>query len=304
MFTPSKRVCTTMGAQGVVPLTTPSTTSTTTPAATSSMQGDFMHTLTPNLVKLRDIDMRMAMKIAGFAGMTVRDSRGNILPDIWCKYADISQEVGKLIQDDDIRRILLDQIKQELEAKKELLIEVEDKHVIAQWIVNFSLAWEEEYRKKVESGWDISQQILTVMHETVNEVRHILDETVIPLRYIEDRIAKICEQEGLVSDDETAVRFLFRNPYTSPSLCLIAGKIMQKKIVCNRGGAYSAKVQRNDITMEVDRSIQSLCNLVEESYMGGTAIFNDCKKLIDSENFENWIKDHRHSLKTVLPREN
>ena len=268
-------------------------------STSTTMAGGWVHTLTPTRQQIRELDMGVAIKIAGYAGMTVRDARGNIMPDIWVKYNNMDQQVGQLLETDDVRRILLDQIRQELAAKKDILMETEEKEVVCTWIINYAKAWEDEFRKKIAVGWDISQQIITAMHETVNEIRHLLDETELALDLIQARIDAVLAPHSLVTSDEALVRFLFRNPFTSPILTLVAGKILQKKIVCNRVGAYSAKQQRNDVTQETDKAISQFIAQVEAYEAGDNSAFVRCQNLIKSANFGYWIQDHKHVIEEL-----
>jgi hypothetical protein len=45
---------------------------------------------------------------------------------------------------------------------------------------------------------------------------------------------------------------------TNYQLCRLASKLLQKKEVCNKSGAYSSKVQRNDVQQQVDDAIVTL----------------------------------------------
>ena len=42
--------------------------------------------------------------------------------------------------------------------------------------------------------------------------------------------------------EEAQVRFFFRHPEISDIMCRLAGKLLQKKEVCNRSGNYSSKI--------------------------------------------------------------
>ena len=54
------------------------------------------------------------------------------------------------------------------------------------------------------------------------------------------------------------VRLLFRSetvPDLRERLCLIAGKLLQKKEVCNKAGAYASKQQRSDVNQEYNNVV-------------------------------------------------
>ena len=67
--------------------------------------------------------------------------------------------------------------------------------------------------------------------------------------------------------DNAVIRFLFRNEYFGMHMRRVAGKLLKKQEVCNKPGAYSAKVQRNDITQEVNEALDQFCRVLQEDVM-------------------------------------
>jgi hypothetical protein len=68
----------------------------------------------------------------------------------------------------------------------------------------------------------------------------------------------------------------------------IAGRLLQKKEVCNRAGTYSAKQQRHDITQEKDAAVKGLyCAIRDEEPR-----FRRCLRLVRSRRFNRYITDH------------
>lgn len=56
------------------------------------------------------------------------------------------------------------------------------------------------------------------------------------------------------------VRMLFRQdviPNMREQLCVLAGKMLQKKEVCNKAGAYSSMRQRSDVMDELGKRVRS-----------------------------------------------
>ena len=252
--------------------------------------------------EMRELDMSIALSIAGFAGMDTRDRQGNIISEIWTKCNDTDTAAAKLLDYSDMRSMLKTQLNNHLEARKELLLESDSHDVVAQWIFNFSEAWEKEYRKRWSHGWDISQRIVTCMEEALYEVQEILDEAypvdIRPTNVL-NHIEAILQahetdfQQKLFKDAYRAyVRLWFRNKHTGPMLAHIAGKKLQKQIVCNRSGAYSAKVQRNDVQQEVDSAVDVLYHAVmnedprfDKFHTLLTQMYTDTSQL-------KWIVDH------------
>ena len=250
--------------------------------------------------QMRLLDTRIALSVAGFAGLPTRDRHGNISTDIWTKYN--VESVAKLLDIEHMRRLMTEQLTNHLEARKDLLLEAPDQTTVVQWIFGFTKAWEKAYREDVEQ-WDIAQMILTTMEETICEVKEVFDHTeYLPLDETIQRIGEILRmnQEEAMSEHElfddsysATIRFLFRNKYTGPPLIRIAGKKLQKQLVCNRSGAYSARVQRNDVTQEKDDAITALVDLALEQ----NVIFQQCSELIaemqSTEGARKWLIDHK-----------
>ena len=67
--------------------------------------------------------------------------------------------------------------------------------------------------------------------------------------------------------DNAVIRFLFRNDFFGMHMRRVAGKLLKKLEVCNKPGAYSAKVQRNDITQEVNAALDQFCRVLQEDVM-------------------------------------
>lgn len=88
--------------------------------------------------------------------------------------------------------------------------------------------------------------------------------------------------------DNAVIRFLFRNEYFGMHMRRVAGKLLKKQEVCNKPGAYSAKVQRNDITQEVNEALDQFCRVLQEDVM------QECmQKTTDDEFLLNMCFDHR-----------
>ena len=88
--------------------------------------------------------------------------------------------------------------------------------------------------------------------------------------------------------DNAVIRFLFRNEYFGMHMRRVAGKLLKKQEVCNKPGAYSAKVQRNDITQEVNEALDQFCRVLQEDVM------RECmQKTTDDEFLLNMCFDHR-----------
>lgn len=254
--------------------------------------------------EIRELDMNIALSIAGFSGMPTRDRHGNIVGEIWTKCNDIDSAAAKLLDYTDMRTMLKEQLRNHLEARKDLLLASDSHDIVAKWIFNFSEAWEKEYQNRTHHGWDISQVIFTAMEEAMYEVKEILNE-VYPVSARPDQVQATIQSiidakphHSIYQDAYHAtVRLFFRNKFTGPMMIHIAGKKLQKQIVCNRSGAYSARVQRNDVQQEVDSAVDNLYHAVMDDHV----LFRQFAELVQemlhkSTSFDKndlkWILDH------------
>lgn len=262
--------------------------------ATASLPHDFLHE--PSGEELRRIDLDIATRIAGFAGMQTRDSRGNLSPEVWAQHSD-RHKLGQLLDSETLKNLLVEQLRAQLDAQKELLKEVKGQIVI-DFIMQYKKQWEDQYRLELDRNYDIAQRILSCMEDTVHELSPELSGSVIDPTLLRQyiRAARAQHPDTSLLEDDACVRFYFRNPHTSALFCRAAGKLLQKKEVCNKAGGYSAKQQRNDITQESDNALFALMNALRNPHDQRVQL---CQELAASAALPAWIRDHK--LAQVLP---
>ena len=141
------------------------------------------------------------------------------------------------------------------------------------------------------------------MHDGFYEVRMLLEETVLSPSFLQKNIRAVIEANDanddpytLLSLEEAIVRIYFRHPAIAGIMRRVAGKILQKKEVCNRAGIYSARVQRNDITEECSKAILDLEELLEFQTPDLIEMMQD---LQDPNTLMYYIVDHRGSTPTA-----
>ena len=231
---------------------------------------------------MKDKDLRIALRIAGYAGLPTRDRHGNVVPDVWTQHGATEEVSTQLLDVSAVRGMLQEQLKAHMEARKEMLLDLDDPAVVAKWVIDFSTKWEQEYREKVKKKWDIAQTILTAMADTMNEVAEVFDATSegVTMQFMRDEVRKLygkpdTDQYNLYkAQDDALVRALFRSDHVGPMLARIAGKILQKSLVCNKAGMYSARVQRNDVTRERDDAIEAFV----QAHFDNSPIFKSLQK--------------------------
>ena len=115
---------------------------------------------------------QVALAIGAIGGVQTRDRRGNVCDTLWVKYSEQSV-VGMLLETNDIRKILLEQIQDQLKARRDLIQEVEQNEIVCQWLMAFTQSWEAEYSKQIVARFDIGQMILSTMSEAYFEVARL-----------------------------------------------------------------------------------------------------------------------------------
>lgn len=248
---------------------------------------------------IKERDMRLALRIAGIAGITTRDRHGNVVAEVWTQYGTGESANLQLLDISSVRNLLTQQLKVHLEAKRDVLLDLDDPGIVAQWILDFSREWEKKYEKRVNQEWDMSQRILTAMEETLCEVREIFDSLYCGLSYeymtqrIEDVYSKSNaeQQEQLYTDNRDAlIRAMFRSEHVGPMMVNLAGKMLQKRLVCNKAGMYSARVQRNDVTREKDKAVEAII----AAHFDDSPLFQKCKEMEfdNPDKLRTLCKDH------------
>ena len=206
---------------------------------------------------LKQTDFNVAVGIAAHANQKLRDKLDNIVTEIWTRNSsDADTATGQLTSHEDIQTYMRDMLKEHVESNKTLLLKC-DNDTLCTWILKFVTSWEQQY-KETPNKFDISENILSVMRETVQLVTpHMLDTDFDVLKLEKMYGAEIKENRRvlpLLARDNAVVRVYFRHPAVARYMVLIAGKLLQKR-ECNRNGSYCSTKQRQDVARELDRVV-------------------------------------------------
>jgi hypothetical protein len=88
------------------------------------------------LEKIKRMDMRVAVDIAGLPNMPVRDGNGNLLPSVWTRQSVSNEyENATLLTRDALARQLQTFIDTGVQANLEILHKVEDPAKFVDWVV-------------------------------------------------------------------------------------------------------------------------------------------------------------------------
>jgi len=259
-------------------------------SVTLAMSASLSPATVTTLNEMKKLDFDIAMIVAGYAGIPTRDRLGNIHEDVWTQYSDDST-LGRLVEPGDVRKLLLAQIQQQLDAKKELLAELETNDLVCKWVIKYTTAWETAYSKEVKRKYDVGGKISAAMHEALHEVLTIVEISMFPPTDIYQALHSAKSRNGdlpLLEGEAALVRFLFRNEFTRHYMSRIAGKILQKREVCNKAGSYSVRQQRHDITQEKDCAVKAFLYAID----GGDERLAQCAELLEGPDADKFFADH------------
>lgn len=249
-------------------------------------QHDLAHEILLHLNQTKRVDMKISVDITGIANCAVRDGNGNLLPFVWTRQSVCNEfENATLLTRDALQKHLQNFIDAGVKENLEILQKVNDPALLVDWVVRTAEYWEKRYAEKRNEKYDISQTVLSAMFEVVFEtVWPLLSEecdfstvteqlrqqmealnTNAPVNPYHRHILKhlsasaSLEERSLESffwlhrGHNAVVRLLFRTscvPDLREHLCLLAGKLLQKKEVCNKAGTYASHRQRSDVIQE------------------------------------------------------
>ena len=213
--------------------------------------------------QLKNRDRKIAVSIAAFAAVKLKDANGNIHSEIWEPYIrDPEKQCGNLMNQSSIEVFMKSMLQQQIEKNTPVLLECSNHDAICKWIVEYAGQWETAYRQLDDKAYDISVTVLSVMSEAVAHMSRHFKGRALDENRIRAKFAAVLhgEHDGVIDSDasqylpvdEAVTRFYFRSKPCAEHMIMIAGKMWQKREVCNRGGSYSTKVQRNDITRQLD----------------------------------------------------
>ena len=142
--------------------------------------------------QLKNCDRKIAVSIAAFAAVKLKDANGNINVEIWEPYiVDPEKQCGNLMNQNSIETFMKSMLQQQIEKNMPVLMECSNHDTICEWIVNYAGQWEKAYRQPTEKSYDISVTVLSVMSEAVAHMsRHFQDRTLDEKR-IRSRFAEV-----------------------------------------------------------------------------------------------------------------
>ena len=249
-------------------------------------QHDLAHEILLHLNQTKRVDMKISVDITGIANCAVRDGNGNLLPFVWTRQSVCNEfENATLLTRDALQKHLQNFIDAGVKENLEILQKVNDPALLVDWVVRTAEYWEKRYAEKRNEKYDISQTVLSAMFEVVfDTVWPLLNEQCsfesvtnalhANMKSLENNTgvneyhkhilrqlsASVTPEERSLESffwmhrgHNALVRLLFRTtsvPHLREHLCLLAGKLLQKKEVCNKAGTYASHRQRSDVIQE------------------------------------------------------
>jgi hypothetical protein len=239
-----------------------------------------------HLNQIKRIDMKVSIDITGIANCVVRDGNRNLLQFVWTRQSVCNEfENATLLTREALQKHLQNFIDAGVKENLEILQKVNDLALLVDWVVRTAEYWEKRYAEKRNEKYDISQTVLSAMFEVVfDTVWPLLNEQCsfesvtnalqTNMKSLENNTgvneyhkhilrqlsASVTPEERSLESffwmhrgHNALVRLLFRTtsvPHLREHLCLLAGKLLQKKEVCNKAGTYASHRQRIDVIQE------------------------------------------------------
>jgi hypothetical protein len=234
-----------------------------------------MPTITDTSALWRFVDLELALSIASGAGIPTHDTLGNISAHVWTRRTNVTNDASHthLVATQDIRRLLLEQIKTQLENHKTSILEADDAGPVVRWIFNYAKKWQELYYAKIQEKYAISQQILAVMQETYELTKpfmcDIVGEDVFRsfTEHVKITIATLkTNRENTLHDTTAPCIALFRHTVTGPALVRVACKLMAKRLMCDKPGVYASVYQRSDAEQQLHDSLAHFIESMQDCH--------------------------------------
>lgn len=252
-------------------------------------EADLAHEVLLRLNQSKRIDMKISVDITGIANCPVRDSAGNLLPFVWTRQSVCNEfDNATLLTREALQRHLQNFIDAGVKENQDLLQKVNDPALLVDWVVRTAEYWEKRYAEKRNEKYDISQTVFSAMYEVVFETVWPLLTCEYDFQAVNNKLqqqmkslsanttlsktsnkyhAHILEHISSCTSEQEKdlesffwmhrghnglVRLLFRSsvPDLREHLCMLAGKLLQKKEVCNKAGTYASHRQRSDVLQE------------------------------------------------------
>jgi hypothetical protein len=251
-----------------------------------------MAKLMQRLSALKRLDMNTSADVAALANMRVRDNNGNLLPAVWTRRSvNNEHDNATLLTRDALQKHLQTFLDKNIETNSAMLVKLADPALLVDWVVKTAELWEHRYALKRDEKYDISHGIESAMSEAVLEhalpflkhhqrfadVEQQLQRNMqrlredpasnkwarLLLRHISQERASTADQADeiffwLHRGNHALTRLLFRLESSSElrdRLCLLAGKLLQKKETCERQGVYASQRQRSDIVQLYNNTV-------------------------------------------------
>lgn len=295
---------------------------TRTHMASTDTAGDLEHEVLLRLNQSKRMDMKTSVDITGIANCPVRDSNGNLLPFVWTRQSVCNEfDNATLLTREALQKHLQNFIDAGVKENQELLQKVNDPALLVDWVVRTAEYWEKRYAEKRNEKYDISQTVFSAMFEVVFEtvwpllqseynftkITSLLQEKTESLGSVNNRFhayimrqvsasasAKERDLESyfwLHRGHNALVRLLFRSsvPNLREHLCMLAGKLLQKKEVCNKAGTYASHRQRSDVLQEwcnCRRDFQIWCE------QNALAVFEGLQQALTQDDWIFLLIDH------------
>lgn len=302
--------------------------------ATRTGESNNNNELLMRLNQTKRLDIKTSVEIAGIANCSVRDLNGNLLPFVWTRQSVCNEfDNATLLTREALQKHLQTFIEAGVKENIELLQKVNDPALLVDWVVRTAEHWEMRYAEKRNEKYDISPQVMSAMFEIVfdtawplmleslelDQYQALLHSKLEELaekpesnkyhqqllQYISEHATKDERKLGsffwLHRGSNALVRLLFRTDCVSglrEHLCMLAGKMLQKKEVCNKAGAYASHRQRSDVLQEWYYAVRDFRTWIDSQSRDISAAL---QRVFEREEWVFLVIDHTAVPLTLMP---
>lgn len=221
--------------------------------------------------RLHLVDQQVALDIASMAALPSHDALHNVLPAVWGNTLALTAEKDRLLDANDIRKLLIGQINKHIEKRQSDLLDGDETETLITWVTQFTMTWEGIYRQERNEQSDIGQQIFSAMQEAVFQVMswlrdnydNDLSEVLSRLRLRIDENKVAIATIGFATPDHTLVRVMFRSPAYTQAMCRLAAKLLQRR-QAGRSGVVSSTKQLNSLNQQLEYAKRECLDLLME----------------------------------------
>jgi hypothetical protein len=219
--------------------------------------------------RMKNHDRKIAVSIAAFAAIKLKDANGNINTEIWEPYiTDPEKQCGNLMNQNSIEVFMKSMLQQQIEKNMPVLMECSNHDTICKWIVTYAGQWEEAYRQPADKSYDISVTVLSVMSEAVAHMSRHFQGRALDERKIRAKFEAVLagEHDDVIDNDTERRGHPTINQALGNKLAVLTGDV-----ISSRGFHYFTRALPQHLLLDVVKLNELMCSAeIEQARTLGT----------------------------------